>query len=444
MNHTARITTCFIFAIILLLGIASVAYADLEDVKKATVSIESVCGSGENSVYSSGSGFLVSADGFIVTNAHVIISNDTTVDVKIGERTHTVSASLYYLDDILDIAVLKVQLGGLNYLSLGDDSELQLGQRLFAVGSPLVFTDIFTDGIFSAYNEELGMVQHTAELSHGNSGGPLVTEDGVVMGVNTVVVAFPGESRYYFAIPSSLVQAVLDGLYSQEFIFEIQVDCAERLGPIEEPPPIEEPLPIEEPYETPTTPDVSGLIVDGDYVTYVLLDYPNAWMEYSRASLYYYFHLPDFYSYMFTAEEEFVLDGFEFFGSYDNYDDPYFASVPMVSLYIGFPEGESFYDFKRRIEDLFEWDGFVKDPYFEMENIETSQPGLEFDGYWFDGAAGSDYSTLSRATYFIRDKDLDTFYCLDFMFNSKMGDAALDEITIPLIIQILWTFSTDI
>lgn len=439
MNHTARITTCFIFAVILFLGVASVAYADLEDVKQATVSIASYCPTSEGTLVSTGSGFLVSADGFIVTNAHVIISNDTTVDVKIGERTHTIIATIYYRDSFIDLAVLKVQLGGLDYLVFGDDSELKLGQRLFAVGSPLIFTDIFTDGIYSGYFEELGMIQHTAELSSGNSGGPLVTEDGVVVGVNTSVIQFPGESRYNFAIPISLVKAVLDGLFSQEYIYEIQVECADESAPVVEPPP------IEEPYDTtPSTPDISGLIVDGDYVTYVLLDYPTGWMEYSRAALHYYFDLPDFYSYEFTSVEEFELDGFEFFGSYNNYDDPYFAAVPMVSLYIGFPGSESFYKFKQRIEDMFEWDGFVKDRSFEIEDIETSQVGLEFDGYWFDGAAGSDYSALSRATYFIRDKDLDTYYCLDFMFNTQMGDVALDEITIPLIIQILWTFSTKI
>jgi len=369
--------------------------------------------------------------------------------VKIGGRTHSVGAKLCYLDDVIDVAILKIQLGGLDYLEMGDDTQLKLGERLFAVGSPLVFTDIFTDGIYSAYNEELGMLQHTAELSHGNSGGPLVTEEGVVMGVNTIVVAFPGESRYYFAIPITLVQAVLESVQYQDTIEELIVYCDERLGPVDTEVPVEpyepsDPYVPSEPYEPDSTyvPADTYITVDPDMVNYYIDIYPEGWMTYSSSYYHYSFDLPDFFSYEFSSDEDFMYDGMEFFGSYDDYADPYFASVPIIMLYIGFPETESFYDFKQRIGSVFEDEGFIRDTSFEMENIITSQPGLEFDAYWYDGSAGSDYSSLSRATYFVRDKSIDNaFYAFDFTFNNLMGDD-LDVITIPLMIQILWTFNT--
>lgn len=444
MKHRMRLFIYPVLCMIFLVSITSTAYADLEDVKRATVSIESICGTGDNTIISSGSGFLVSDDGFIVTNAHVIISNSITVDVKIGGRTHGVGAKLCYIDDVIDVAILKVQLAGLDYLEMGDDTELRLGERLFAVGSPLVFTDIFTDGIYSAYNEELGMLQHTAELSHGNSGGPLVTEEGVVMGVNTIVIAFPGESRYYFAIPINLVQSVLNSVQNQETIEEIFVYCDERLGPVDTEVPVE-PYEPSDPYvpDDPYIPAETYITVDPDMVDYYLDIYPEGWMTYSSSNQHYSFDLPDFFSYEFTSDEDFMLDGLEFFGSYDDYADPYFASVPIIMLYIGFPESESFYKFKQRIGRVFEAEGFIRDRAFEIENIYTSQPGLEFDAYWYDGAYGSDFSSLSRATYFIRDKNIDNaYYCLDFSFNNLMGDD-FGTITMPLVIQILWTFSTD-
>jgi len=449
MKRKARLFIYPVLCMVLLFSLTSAVYADLEDVKQATVSIECICGTGDNAMISSGSGFLVSADGFVVTNAHVIISNNISVDVKIGGRTHSVGAKLCYLDDVIDVAILKIQLGGLDYLEMGDDTQLKLGERLFAVGSPLVFTDIFTDGIYSAYNEELGMLQHTAELSHGNSGGPLVTEEGVVMGVNTIVVAFPGESRYYFAIPITLVQAVLESVQYQDTIEELIVYCDERLGPVDTEVPVEpyepsDPYVPSEPYEPDSTyvPADTYITVDPDMVNYYIDIYPEGWMTYSSSYYHYSFDLPDFFSYEFSSDEDFMYDGMEFFGSYDDYADPYFASVPIIMLYIGFPETESFYDFKQRIGSVFEDEGFIRDTSFEMENIITSQPGLEFDAYWYDGSAGSDYSSLSRATYFVRDKSIDNaFYAFDFTFNNLMGDD-LDVITIPLMIQILWTFNT--
>ncbi len=446
MKSRYRLMIYAVVVMIFMLGYTSIAYADLDTVKQATVSIKSVCVIGDTTHTSSGSGFIVSPDGFVITNAHVVISNDIAVNVKIGDRTHNVKGILCYYDDILDIAVLKVQLGGLTYLELGDDSTLKLGQRLFAVGSPLVFTDILTDGIFSAYNEELGMIQHTCELSHGNSGGPLVTEDGVVMGVNTIVVAFPGESRYYFAIPSGIVKAVLEGVKGQYTLNEIKLDCEKIIEQSEEggggggtQPPSTTPPSTTMPAPSEGNTNVS---ITTAYINQVLDDYPKGWMNYSSSSLLYSFDLPDFYGYEFSDDDTYIATGMEFFASYKNMDDPNLGAVPIVLLYIGIPEIETFDEFEQFVMGQFEADGFVMEPTFKLDNVLTSQPELVFDVYWFDGEAGSNYESLSRLTYFIREDGNDAaYYCLDFTFNNRTGDA-LNDITLPLIVQALWTFTT--
>jgi hypothetical protein len=429
--------------------------AGLEEVKLACVSIMSVYGTGENAKAVSGSGFIVSGDGYIVTNAHLIISNDIRVTVKIGKHPHEVTAGLYYLDDLLDIAILKVQLGGLSHIGLGDDENLKLGQRLFAVGSPLVFTDIFTDGIYSAYNEYLGMIQHTAELSRGNSGGPLVTEEGEVVGVNTVIIAIPGESRYYFAVPSHVVKAVLDGLYAQPSLIEIEINADERIKAIEDykndEPEKEEKPEVSEPKEKTTelivdsvpgsVSDASNVLVTPEFVSDLVAKYPDNWNSYSSSRFSYVFELPSFIPCMQIDPKDFIT--LDFYAFYENEDDPMFAAVPGLFIYIGFPSNESFYQFKKRIWLFLESSGFVRDKDFEKEDYFLSIPGLEFDCYWFIGEYGGEYSNLTKVLYFIRNKDdLDAYYCLDFTYNNGLGMIIYEKITFPLMYAITSTFKT--
>ena len=170
----------------------------------------------------SGSGFIVSADGYILTNNHVIQGFDR-VEVTLTDR-RTFPARVIGRDETTDVAVLKIDQKGLPYTSLGDDNGTKIGEWVVAIGNPLGLDFTVTAGIVSAkgrggndvrVNQNnwaiTDFIQTDAAINPGNSGGPLVNVRGEVIGINTAIASQTGYySGYGFAIPITLAKEVLD------------------------------------------------------------------------------------------------------------------------------------------------------------------------------------------------------------------------------------------
>ncbi|WP_419731028.1 Do family serine endopeptidase [Lichenicola sp.] len=165
-----------------------------------------------------GSGFIISADGFIVTNNHVV-KGATSVTVTLDDGT-TLKAKVVGRDAGTDLALLKVKPSAkLSFLTLGESDDVQPGQWVIAVGNPFGLGGSVTAGIVSARGRDIGdgpydsFLQVDAPINRGNSGGPLITQDGRVVGVNTAILSPSGGSiGIGFAIPSDVVRNVVDQL----------------------------------------------------------------------------------------------------------------------------------------------------------------------------------------------------------------------------------------
>jgi len=160
-----------------------------------------------------GSGFIVSADGYILTSAHVVGDPEADYTV-IFEPQKTYPAKVLAKDPISDVAVLKVKAKNLPYLELGDSDKIELGQTVIAVGNALgEFHDTVSTGVVSGMSRVItafsgltsqtaqlrGLIQTDAAINPGNSGGPLVDIGGKVIGINTAMVM--GAQNIGFAIP---------------------------------------------------------------------------------------------------------------------------------------------------------------------------------------------------------------------------------------------------
>jgi putative serine protease PepD len=170
-----------------------------------------------------GSGFVVSKDGLIVTNDHVV-DGASQVQVKIGTSNQAQAATVVGADPSRDLALLKVDAGNLHTLSLGDSSSVGVGDPTYAIGNPFGLDHTLTTGIVSALQRSLqapdgatisGAIQTDAALNPGNSGGPLLDSNGKVIGVNSQIQtgsssgAEAGNVGIGFAIPSSTVKSFI-------------------------------------------------------------------------------------------------------------------------------------------------------------------------------------------------------------------------------------------
>jgi putative serine protease PepD len=170
-----------------------------------------------------GSGFVVSKDGLIVTNDHVV-DGASQVQVKIGTSNQAQDATVVGADPSRDLALLKVDASNLPTLSLGDSSSVGVGDPTYAIGNPFGLDHTLTTGIVSALQRSLqapdgatisGAIQTDAALNPGNSGGPLLDSSGKVIGVNSQIQtgsssgAEAGNVGIGFAIPSSTVKSFI-------------------------------------------------------------------------------------------------------------------------------------------------------------------------------------------------------------------------------------------
>ena len=165
-----------------------------------------------------GSGIIISPDGYIVTNDHVV-DNATQIKVTLNDR-RILNAKVVGVDKLTDIAVLKVNASNLPSIVWGDSTKLQPGQTVLAFGSPFgYFQFSVTRGIVSAVNRPNpysddarkpgGYIQTDAAINPGNSGGPLVNAHGELVGINTFIISNSGSfAGAGFAIPSQIVHAV--------------------------------------------------------------------------------------------------------------------------------------------------------------------------------------------------------------------------------------------
>jgi len=165
-----------------------------------------------------GSGFIISADGYIVTNNHVV-KGATSVTVTLDNGI-TMPAKIVGRDPRTDLALLKVKPSGkLPFIQLGNSDDVEPGQWVIAVGNPFGLGGTVTAGIVSARGRDIGegpydsFLQVDAPINRGNSGGPLITQDGKVVGVNTAIISPTGGSvGIGFAIPSDVVKNVVEQL----------------------------------------------------------------------------------------------------------------------------------------------------------------------------------------------------------------------------------------
>jgi len=168
-----------------------------------------------------GSGVIISSDGFIITNNHVI-DEARKIKVILNDKREF-EARLIGADPTTDVAVLKVDEKSLPYLVYGNSDDLKLGEWVLAVGNPFNLTSTVTAGIVSAKARNIGInsdrssiesfIQTDAAVNPGNSGGALVNQRGELVGINTAIASRTGSyAGYSFAIPISIVRKVVDDL----------------------------------------------------------------------------------------------------------------------------------------------------------------------------------------------------------------------------------------
>ncbi len=169
----------------------------------------------------SGSGVIISNDGYIVTNNHVI-DNSTEIEVILNDK-RTFKAKLIGTDPNTDIALLKIDAENLPIIVIGNSDDLKVGEWVLAIGNPLSLTSTVTAGIVSAKARNINIIdgamkiesfiQTDAAVNPGNSGGALVNTKGELVGINTAIASQTGSySGYSFAVPTSIVKKVVNDL----------------------------------------------------------------------------------------------------------------------------------------------------------------------------------------------------------------------------------------
>ncbi|MBQ7443700.1 MAG: Do family serine endopeptidase [Bacteroidaceae bacterium] len=164
-----------------------------------------------------GSGVIISADGYIVTNNHVVAGADEIL-VKLNDNTEY-KGRIIGLDETTDLALVKVEAKNLPAIAIGNSDDLRIGEWVLAVGNPFNLTSTVTAGIVSAKARSLGangvesFIQTDAAINAGNSGGALVNERGELVGINAMLYSQTGSySGYGFAIPTTIMNKVVADL----------------------------------------------------------------------------------------------------------------------------------------------------------------------------------------------------------------------------------------
>ncbi|MFA5252758.1 MAG: DegQ family serine endoprotease, partial [Phycisphaerae bacterium] len=192
-----------------------------------------------------GSGFIITADGFILTNNHVV-ENASKITVKLSDERE-LAAKVIGTDPETDVAVIKVDANNLPFVELGDSDQLKVGQWVIAIGNPFGLSHTVTAGIVSAKGRsKIGLteyedfIQTDAAINFGNSGGPLLNIDGKVVGINSAIFSRSGGYMGIgFAIPVNMAkyvyqQLVADGKVTRGYLGiygeDVTADMAKLFG----------------------------------------------------------------------------------------------------------------------------------------------------------------------------------------------------------------------
>ena len=201
-----------------------------------------------NTMVAYGSGVVLTPDGYIVTNNHVVEGADE-VEVTFNNKVKK-TARIIGTDPTTDLALIKVEASDLEYLTFGDSDNVRIGEWVLAVGNPFNLTSTVTAGIVSAKARNLSIlgegtsvesfIQTDAAVNPGNSGGALVNTKGELVGINAAIASHTGSYEgYSFAIPSNIVRKVVDDLllygtaqrgYLGVQIAELTQELAEKEG----------------------------------------------------------------------------------------------------------------------------------------------------------------------------------------------------------------------
>ena len=168
---------------------------------------------------SRGSGVVVSADGYILTNAHVVGQSEADVTVTLADK-RDLTARIVGIDEVTDLAVLKVEASNLPVIPWGDSTQLKVAEWVLAIGNPFQFNQTVTLGIISALGRtNIGIVgyedfiQTDAAINPGNSGGALINARGELIGVNTAIYSETGGYQGIgFAVPSLIARRIMQEL----------------------------------------------------------------------------------------------------------------------------------------------------------------------------------------------------------------------------------------
>ena len=197
---------------------------------KVEYTVNSIFTMQQGTATAEGSGIIISEDGYILTNNHVINSSSSSSYYEIGEASKVTvtlyndeteySAPVVGTDEETDLAVIKIDKTGLTAAEIGDSDSVQVGEFSMAIGNPLGMQSSVTSGIISAINREVTdsdgktfkLIQTDAAINSGNSGGALVNSQGQVIGVNTLKVSATGVEGMGFAIPINSAKPIYEQL----------------------------------------------------------------------------------------------------------------------------------------------------------------------------------------------------------------------------------------
>jgi S1-C subfamily serine protease len=186
----------------------------------------------------SGSGVIFTPDGYVVTNHHVV-RGATAIEVGLMDG-RMLSATVLGADPATDLAVIRALDGDLPHAVLGDSTALGVGQLVIAIGNALGFQSTVSTGVISSLGRSMrsmegllieNVLQHTAPLNPGNSGGPLVDSRGRVVGINTAIIA--GAQGIGFAIPSHTAEWIVSQLLTHGRVRRARLGIAGRVRPLD-------------------------------------------------------------------------------------------------------------------------------------------------------------------------------------------------------------------
>lgn len=201
--------------------------ATLEDVAKCIVGISKLKNNSDNVFevnatknLSIGTGTIISENGYIITNAHLAGNKYSTCYVTL-EDGNIYNGNVVWADEDLDLAILKINANGLNYLEIGDSESIKIGEDVYAIGNPIgiELQRSVTKGIISGVNRTIkleenntesymeGLIQTDASINQGNSGGPLINAKGEIIGINSVKIETA--EGIGFAIPINIIKPVI-------------------------------------------------------------------------------------------------------------------------------------------------------------------------------------------------------------------------------------------